>query len=410
MNDKDIALFKEFLEFKKFKDAQKTAEKQKKTKKKSKYTLRSDGYYSTQISTGFDEETGKRIRKTLYAKTIAELDNKVAQIKVDLLSGKRIHSQKITFKQYANKWLKQRKPFLEYKTYSMYERVLRLYCKNIDHIELKNISKSDVQGIINENMDKPRTCQQIRLTIRQVLDYALDEDLIYKNPVHKLEMPKYAKPVKRPLTKEEDFLSDVTDFNDREKAYILLLKWSGLRKEEALALTKNDFNFKSNTISINKAVIFISNTPTIKEVKTEAGKRVLPIIEPTRSFFRYYISNLSCDWLFTSVLSGELLTEQSFRCMWKAIISKMNRKAVELNLPPIKGLTSHIFRHNFASMLYQIGVSPKEAQYLLGHSSINVTMDIYTHIDIKKLQVSELLRPLCSRNAVEKLTDMQKKL
>ena len=86
----------------------------------------------------------------------------------------------------------------------------------------------------------------------------------------------------------------------------------------------------------------------------------------------------------------------------------MNRKAVELNYQPIEGLTSHIFRHNFASMLYQIGVSPKEAQYLLGHSSINVTMDIYTHIDIKKLQVTELLRPLCSINAVEKLPNVPK--
>lgn len=408
MDDKDMALFQEFLEFKKFKEAQEPLEKPKKAKKKSKYTLRSDGYYSTQISVGFDEVTGKRIRKTLYAKTAAELDDKVAQVKVDLLNGKKIHSQKIIFKQYANKWLNQRKPFLEYKTYSMYERVLRLYCKNIDHIELKNISKSDIQDIINENMDKPRTCQQIRLTIRQVFDYALDDDLVYKNPVHNLEMPKYAKPVKRPLTKEEDILSDVTEFGDREKAYILLLKWNGLRKEEALALTKNDFNFKSNTISINKAVIFISNKPVIKEVKTDAGERILPILEPVRAFFRYYTSNLPSDWLFTSVHSEELLTEQSFRCMWKTIIRKMNRKAVELNYQPIEGLTSHIFRHNFASMLYHIGVSPKESQYLLGHSSINVTMDIYTHIDIKKLQVTELLRPLCSINAVEKLPNVPK--
>lgn len=389
MNKNDFELFQEFMAFKETQEGIK-----KKKKRASKYAQRADGYYCTQVTVGFDEDTGKRIRKTLYAKTAAELDNKVAEVRVDLMSGKKFHSQRITFKPYAEKWLKQREPFLEHKTYIMYETILRVYCTSINDIELKDITKSDIQDIINQNITKPRTCQQIRLTIKQIMDCALDDDLIYKNPVRKIELPKYEKPQKRALTTQEDALSDITEFTDREKAYILLIKWNGLRKEEALALTVNDFDFKKNVITINKAVTFVDNEPKVKSTKTSAGNRVLPLLEHVVAFFKYYLSNLSSEWLFTSLSDGKPITEQSFKKMWQSIIRKMNKKGKELKYDvPLTGLTSHIFRHNYASMLYQVGVNPKEAQYLLGHASINVTMDIYTHINTDDLQVTKLLKP-----------------
>lgn len=390
MDDKEM--FEQFLAFKQFQEDNNVPVTRK--KKKQKYNLRSDGYYCTQITVGFDDETGKRNRKTVYAKTIPELDNSIAQIRVDLLNGKKIHNERVSFSQYSQKWLKQRKPFLEYKTYVMYESVLKLYCTSINQMEMKDITKSDIQGIINDNIDKPRTCQQIQLTIKQVFEYALDDDLIYKNPVRKLEMPKYTKPEKRALTKHENLLSDVTEFTDQEKAYILLIKWCGLRKEEVLALTRNDFDFEKDTISINKAVTFTPNKPLIKSTKTSSSIRVLPILKVIRAFLEYYIGNLSSQWLFVTQRTGEPITSQSFKRMWESIIKKMKIKARELKFKDCYelDLTSHTFRHNYASMLYKVGVNPKEAQYLLGHASINMTMDVYTHIDIDDLQVTTLLK------------------
>ena len=54
-------------------------------------------------------------------------------------------------------------------------------------------------------------------------------------------------------------------------------------------------------------------------------------------------------------------------------------------------LTAHIFRHNYAYLLMYAGVDRKERQYLLGHKSIKVTMDIYTHIEVMKMRASQRL-------------------
>lgn len=55
----------------------------------------------------------------------------------------------------------------------------------------------------------------------------------------------------------------------------------------------------------------------------------------------------------------------------------------------IHGLTAHVFRHNYATMLYYTDVPVKDALYLLGHSNIKITLDIYTHLDKNNNNISD---------------------
>lgn len=413
MNKKDKELFEEFLAFKQFKE-QVDGEPTKKPKKikRSKYTKRADGRYYTTISVGKDIKTGNPIKVTVYGKTEAELDNNKAMIKADYLSGRNIITKKILFQEYALKWLNMKKKHVSYKTWEMYDSAIRLYVDDIKLSSMKEISRFDIQQLIDKQLDKPRTCKKIAVTLNQIFEAAILDDIIFKNPVKGVLLPEYKSKKKRPLTELENTLSEVANFTDREKAYILLIKWCGLRKEEALALEINKFDFKKNTVLIDQAVSFINNKPIIKETKSDAGVRILPLVPSVLSFVKYYISNLSGNYLFTSIRSQELITEQSFKRMWESIIKKMNEKAVELKYKEkVKGLTSHIFRHNFATVLFQAGVPIKEAQYLLGHSSINVTMDIYTHIDPDKLKATDILNKFSSsQKVVKKIDSIEKSL
>ncbi len=82
--------------------------------------------------------------------------------------------------------------------------------------------------------------------------------------------------------------------------------------------------------------------------------------------------------------------------MWERIIKKMNAavtsdKEKEIGAEPIQGLTAHIFRHNYCTMLYYSGISQKKAVELMGHSDLKMIMEVYAHLDEEKEAVQEKL-------------------
>lgn len=207
-----------------------------------------------------------------------------------------------------------------------------------------------------------------------------------------LILPKNVLNRKRPLTKIEDTLSDITDFSDRENAFVLLMKWCGLRPEECLMLMKSDFNLEDKTVTIINAIEFINNCPHLKETKTKNSNRTIPLIGACQRFIPYYLSNLSTEYLFTSVTTLELITDSSYQRMWQTIKRKMRKKAKDLRLEDnADSLTPYIFRHNYATILDQIGVSDREIQYLMGHSSIQTTNNWYIHMNPNELKATKKL-------------------
>lgn len=389
MNDEQ--LFKEFLEFKRFKESQSIDLSDKKPKKKKKYTQRQDGRYETKVTIGRDTDTGKPIRVPVYGDTIAELENNKADIKSDVNKGIYIKQKKVTLGDYAKKWLEVTVPNLAMNTRKMYTRVVNLYLLPLYDVFLLDLTKSDIQMVINKNSAHPRTCEQIKITINQILNAAIDDKLLLVNPCRKIKLPKKSKSCKRPLTSQEEILTERADFTDREKAYIYVIKYFGLRKEEALALCKNDFDFDQDTLTIRNTVVFEHNQPLfIDGTKSEKGNRALPIPSCCKMFLRYYISVIPYNHLFYCLRNGNLITESSFKKMWKSIITKMNDKAEELQMKyTVNGLTSHIFRHNYCTILYYAGIGIKEAQDLMGHADAKMTIDVYTHLDESGLKHSK---------------------
>lgn len=354
-----------------------------------KYTQRKDGRYATTVMNGY-KENGKPNLITIYGKSKTELDKKRIDL-IGKLENRSFIEKKVDFKKYSLQWLETKSITIQDHSIRMYKTVLNKYTSSIENLYLKDITKVHIQDIINEHKDKPRTCQQIKLAFNQIFESALDDGLVYRNPCRKLVLPKIQKPQKRSLTQIEHRLSDVAEFNDRECAYIKLIKYCGLRKEEALALHKLDFDFEKNVVSINKALIFVNNRPKIKEPKSNAGYRIIPMTTECSTFMNYYINSLENEYLFYSINNNELITEQSFKKMWASIMDEIYKKADELKLDKPVGLTSHVFRHNYATMLYHAGVGLKEAQYLMGHSSISMTLDIYTHLDHNTIQATSKL-------------------
>ena len=168
----------------------------------AKYKKQKDGRYHTTISTGQFTADGKPINKSLAARTIHELDEKVAEYRHQSNVNALIFDSATTFEEFSIQWLKVTKKGKSIATNAMYENVFKHFDK-INNVPLQSVSRIALQNIINDNIEHPRICQQIKMTLKQIFAYALSEHLVNSNPAEMLELPRRVVSEKRALTKEE---------------------------------------------------------------------------------------------------------------------------------------------------------------------------------------------------------------
>ena len=133
----------------------------------------------------------------------------------------------------------------------------------------------------------------------------------------------------------------------------------------ALALTGADIDRKKNLVHIKKSVYHVGNSPHIKQPKSDAGCRDVPLLP---ALAKLLPKKLGKGYLFAEP-DGSLLTNDHFTGLYDAY-----RDASGVTVTP------HQIRHGYATALLESGVDPKTAQVLLGHAQLSTTMDIYTHV------------------------------
>lgn len=356
---------------------------------KAKYKQNARGEWETKIWDGTYNSDGSKHRKRLSSKkSSADLEKKVIRLKNDIDNGRYVQNTDVMFLDYAYEWLCTKKSVREKNTRKMYKNIIDKHFQFLAGVRLVDIRNSHFQMAINNALSQPRTCQQIYITFRQILTMSVSDHYIgagmFDTICKDINLPKYTKPKKRPLTPEEKETISIADFTERERAFVYIIYSCGLRRGEALALSKFDFKFipKKNTVSITKALIFDGNNPEIKEMpKTDNGFRTVPIPDSTAAFLKEYIANQSGTYLFTCK-DGSLITHSAYTKMWASIVKKMNYAAGGTDtFPIIDDLTAHIFRHNYCTNLcYKVPeISIKKIAALMGDTE-KMVMEVYNHI------------------------------
>ncbi|MCI6731859.1 MAG: site-specific integrase [Lachnospiraceae bacterium] len=371
----------------------------------NKYKKRADGRYMTQISIGTDPKTGKLIRKTLYAKTIAELKSKEIQVRSDLKRGLDVHnSGKLTLLEYAWKWYDLNTPGKSHSSIDRYNRLIRLHLNLIGHLKLQEVTQSDIMLQLNSLGELHETKRCLLLLLKQIFRSAIGDRLLIYDPTAYVKLPNIVRTEKEPLSEFEVQCLEEADLDDSERCFVNILYYTGMRKGEVLALSKRDIDFKKKTIYVWSAVEYRGNTPNLKNMpKTEAGVRFIPIPADLLLPLKDYVKKLPPGGLLFSDKDGKLLKKSAARSLWDRIYRKASdvagcersispsKKVIYIN-DPLKGLTPHRFRHNYATMLYYAGVDVKEASKILGHADVATTLRIYTHlIENQKLTSADKL-------------------
>lgn len=359
-----------------------------------KYKKRKDGRYATTVMAGYKDD-GRPNNIFLSAKTEKELREKIFELKTQIKAGECLKDSEMLLEEYAKSWVETYKSAAGINTRAMYDNALNHYIMpKLGHLPINKIVRSDVQKLINENQEHSRTCEIIKMTLVQILNSAIDDRLLQENVAKKVALPKRHKTEKRALTELEKKALKTADFTFQEKAFVMLLFYFGLRRGECLALTKADINIKNKTLTVNKTVVFDVNKPIVKfGAKSEAGNRIIPIPDGAEAFLGDFLKSVDTFYLFPGKTT-ETLSKTQYVKMWERIVKKMNaavtsEKEKEIGAEPIQGLTAHIFRHNYCTMLYYSGVSQKKAVELMGHSDLKMIMEVYAHLDEQKEAVQE---------------------
>lgn len=365
---------------------------------KAKYKRGADGFFRTKIWDGTYNPDGSKHRKALKSeKSSADLEKQVNLLKEKVRNGTAVQPTEYTFLQYARLWKNSSKVVRENNTRKMYENIIEKHLIVLDSLKLSDVRKMHFQMVINNALEKPRTCEQIEVTFKQIIRSAIQDKYLpaqaYSDICDNIDLPKYTPAEKRPLYPQEIEAMKSADFSPRERAFVYIIYGCGLRRGEALALDKDiDIDLKRSRLTVRRAVEFDANIPSFKPPKSVNGLRTIPMPDFLTEYLRIYIPALNGPYLI-SKLNGGLMTKSSYDKMWASITRKMNLAAGgRKNLKVIYGFTAHTFRHNYCTNLcYQIPkISIKKIAQLMGDTEA-VVIKIYNHIKDEKENTEEVI-------------------
>lgn len=337
------------------------AKKEQKPKKSYKYLTK-----AVQLPDG--------TRKYFRARTQKELDEKVLKAQILVNAGVDICSEE-TFAHFSQMWFDlYKKPYLRENSLNSIKYVLNnhiLPC--IGGFRLRDISPMQIQSIMAGLAGKSNSLQaKVLMNLRSIFGVAVENGLIAKSPVSiKLKSSGKAAKEKEVLTADECqvLLDRVT--NTRARTFLLIGLHTGMRRGEILGLQWKDIDFKAKVIHVrHNAVVKEGATTVSEDLKTKSAKRNIPLSEELEAWLAERKKTSHSQYVI-AMEDHKPLTKSAYRSMWKL---------VERELPDTH-VTAHILRHTYITRLFEAGLDVKEIQYLAGHSTMDMTLKVYTHYD-----------------------------
>ncbi len=362
-----------------------------------KLKKRSDGRY--QCSAVIE---GKR--KYFYGRTQKEALQKMNEAIALSSRGVDLISAESSFEQWGKSFLCSIRPSLTAQQYHIYETRLNYFIKIFGNIEIRLIRPHHIQQAVNDlaarnpATKKPtakKTLIEYRSIVKRAFDYAVVNRAIEYNPCIMISLPKDAPKKERTIIADEQ-KQWIEDTPHRMQTAAMIMLYAGLRRGEAAALLWSDIDLKNKTISVNKSYDFYEKQE--KGTKTEAGFRIIPIPDNLVSFLIEKKSQDNSLYVL-HLLDGQPITASALERLWRSYMTALNEKYGDFSnyysmkkkqKKPlvIKTFTMHELRHTYCSTLYSAGVDLLTAKYLMGHKDVQTTLNVYTHLEKQKQEVS----------------------
>ena len=297
-----------------------------------------------------------------------------------------------TVGEYLEDWLTAVRPSLRSSTSTSYEHTLRKWViPRIGHLRLGALSSAKLSALYGELLRSgrhdgkgglsPRSVAYTHRVVTHALKDAVSWGLLARNPAAHVDPPRVARPEMQVWTQPEvqRFLASVAD--DRLYALWTVLLATGLRRGEALGLRWDDVDLDRRRLSIQRAVTVVDYEIVVSEPKTARGRRSVSIDPTTTAVLaahrkRQLEERLAWGpawqdsaYVFTTE-DGGVLHPQRVTLIFKRLAQSAGLPAIRL----------HDLRHTAATLALTAGIHPKVVSERLGHATIGITLDTYSHV------------------------------
>ena len=347
---------------------------------------RKDGLYQARFINRF----GKR--QTIYAKTLNEVRHKLRTEQYNDEKAINVVDKNMTLDEWFDIWLNTCKKNCRSSTKGSYITHYKRIQGELGWRKLTSLNLIVMQEAFNKlKTDNAR--KNSKKILVDMLNKAVDTDLLVKNVAKQINtvIAKEEKKERRVLTiRETEFFLEQAKGTFYENLFILALE-TGLRVGELSALQWEDIDFKKKVIHVRHTLCYFSKNGKyvfeMHDTKTNNGKRTIPLTAKA-------INSLKCQKLQKQeiILKGKTAKEefqnlvfvtknnqptQQFlinQCM-QLVIQNINKAGIDFS-----PFTLHTLRHTFATRAIECGMNPKTLQKLLGHGTLQMTMDLYCHV------------------------------
>jgi integrase len=326
-------------------------------------------------------------RRTVYGKTRKEAADKLAKVLSDRVEGIVYDDENATLGEYLDGWLKGSvRGSVRRSTYDRDAYLVNNHLKPaLGRVKLKKLAPAHVQAFYRDRLDSglsASTVHKMHAILHKALARAVAWQMVPRNVTETVESPRPASKEMRPLSPWEARAFLDAARGERFEALYVLAVTTGMRQGELLALRWQDVDLEDATISVRRTLTRDGGRFTIGEPKTRKSRRLIRMTSQATGALRRHLERQLWEiqmlgdgyadrGLVFTTATGAPVNPSNVR---RRSFARLLRKA---GLPHVR---FHDLRHTCATLLLGKGTHPKFVQELLGHATVAITLDTYSHI------------------------------
>jgi integrase len=332
--------------------------------------------------------TGGRERRTLYARTRTEAARKLARVIGERDTGFVVDAGKLTVGDYLERWLKDSvKGTVRTSTYEAYRYMVEPHLVPfLGALKLRDINPVHVRALYREKLEaglSAATVRKMHAVLNKAMKQAVMDGLVHRNVCDAVRPPRLVRKEIRPLDPEQAGALLRAAASDRLEALYVLAVHTGMREGELLGLKWEDVSLDGEepVLRLRRALVREAGKVALGELKTPKSRRQVRLTRAAAGALRAHLARQMEEieragpsyrpgGLVFATESGSPINPSNLR---RRSFKPLLRRAGLANI------RFHDLRHTCATLLLTRNVHPKLVQELLGHATISVTLDTYSH-------------------------------
>lgn len=377
---------------------------------------RADGRYQGRFT--FQGE-----RYTLYDRDLKALQKKMADAQYEMEHGIYMDAKHMTLDVFFQTWLSEiKESTVKANTLSVYQEIYKVHiAPQLGKLQVSGINKLMIQRLLNsmsKNGLSANTLAKTKAILYSVFKEAMENRMISYNPCENITIRR-DRIERRVLSYEEQkkFLAAIS--GSRYEMLCILGLSTGLRIGELSGLRWSDINFEEKTLTVERTYIYLHDVKNhqMRDIfhspKTKTSNRTIRLLDSTLQLLTLHKQKqetekaaLGDKWqpiedgedLVFTTKNGKPVRGLNVAETLNHYVEQINQKeqiaAKKEGREPVvfERITPHTLRHTFATRAFESGIPPKVVQQILGHSSLEMTMDLYTHVteDVQAREIQKL--------------------